>query len=52
MLENRLIGPKPQKDDTADRAIRPSSLDEYIGQPKVREQMKVLFLPPEQEGRR
>ena len=44
MLENRLIDPNPKKDDTADRAIRPSSLDEYIGQPKVREQMKV-FIP-------
>ena len=44
MLENRLIDPNPKKDDTVDRAIRPSSLDEYIGQPKVREQMKV-FIP-------
>lgn len=44
MLENRLIDPNPKKDDTTDRAIRPSSLDEYIGQPKVREQMKV-FIP-------
>lgn len=44
MLDNRLIDPNPKKDDTVDRAIRPSSLDEYIGQPKVREQMKV-FIP-------
>lgn len=44
MLKNRLIDPNPKKDDTVDRAIRPSSLDEYIGQPKVREQMKV-FIP-------
>ncbi|OAV00959.1 MULTISPECIES: Holliday junction branch migration DNA helicase RuvB [Moraxella] len=44
MLENRLIDPNAKKDDAADRAIRPSSLDEYIGQPKVREQMQV-FIP-------
>ncbi|OAU97104.1 Holliday junction branch migration DNA helicase RuvB [Moraxella catarrhalis] len=44
MLENRLIDPNAKKDDAADRAIRPGSLDEYIGQPKVREQMQV-FIP-------
>lgn len=44
MSQTRLIDPTAKKDDAADRAIRPVSLDEYIGQPKVREQMKV-FIP-------
>lgn len=44
MSQTRLIDPNTKKDDIADRAIRPVSLDEYIGQPKVREQMKV-FIP-------
>lgn len=44
MSQTRLIDPNAKKDDVADRAIRPASLDEYIGQPKVREQMKV-FIP-------
>lgn len=44
MSHTRLIDPIAKKDDAADRAIRPVSLDEYIGQPKVREQMKV-FIP-------
>lgn len=44
MSDNRLIDPNLKKDDIADRAIRPNSLAEYIGQPKVREQMEV-FIP-------
>lgn len=44
MLDSRLIDPNPKKDDATDRAIRPTSLDEYIGQPTVREQMQV-FIP-------
>lgn len=44
MSDNRLIDPSLKKDDIADRAIRPNSLAEYIGQPKVREQMEV-FIP-------
>ena len=44
MSQTRLIDPIAKKDDATDRAIRPVSLDEYIGQPKVREQMKV-FIP-------
>ena len=44
MSQTRLIDPIAKKDDAADRAIRPVSLDEYIGQPKVCEQMKV-FIP-------
>ncbi|USZ15252.1 Holliday junction branch migration DNA helicase RuvB [Moraxella sp. FZLJ2107] len=44
MSDNRLIDPIPKKEDATDRAIRPVSLADYIGQPKVREQMEV-FIP-------
>lgn len=44
MSDHRLIDPSPKKDDLTDRAIRPTSLAEYIGQPTVKEQMQV-FIP-------
>ena len=43
MSQNRLIDPNIKKDDVLDRAIRPTSLADYIGQPKVREQMEVFI---------
>lgn len=43
MSQNRLIDPNLKKDDALDRAIRPTSLADYIGQPKVREQMEVFI---------
>ncbi|ANB91847.1 ATP-dependent DNA helicase RuvB [Moraxella ovis] len=43
MSQNRLIDPNPKKDDALDRAIRPATLSDYIGQSKVREQMEVFI---------
>ena len=43
MTQNRLIDPNTKKEDAFDRAIRPQFLSEYIGQPKVCEQMKVFI---------
>ena len=45
MIEaDRLIAPQAQKEEESlDRAIRPKYLDEYIGQPQVREQMKIFI---------
>ncbi|MDO4450247.1 MAG: Holliday junction branch migration DNA helicase RuvB [Moraxella sp.] len=43
MNHNRIIDPNLKKDDNLDRAIRPTSLADYIGQPKVREQMEVFI---------
>jgi len=41
----RLISAQSAADDAAvDRAIRPKTLDEYVGQPAVREQM-AIFIP-------
>lgn len=52
MIEaDRLISPTGQKeDDTLDRAIRPKYLDEYIGQPHVREQMKIFIQAAKHRG--
>ena len=42
---DRLISARSADDDTAiDRAIRPKTLAEYVGQPAVREQMEI-FIP-------
>lgn len=43
MKQNRLVDPNLKKDDVFDRAIRPATLTDYIGQPKVREQMEVFI---------
>lgn len=41
---DRLIAPHAQRqEDIIDRAIRPTSLADYIGQPKVREQMEIFI---------
>lgn len=52
MIEaDRLISPQALKeDDTIDRAIRPKYLDEYIGQPHVREQMKIFIQAAKKRG--
>jgi len=45
MLESdRLIAPGPKRQEEAvDRAIRPTRLDDYIGQPTVRAQMEIFL---------
>ena len=41
---DRIISPEAASDDAAmDRAIRPRRLDEYVGQPVVREQMEIFI---------
>ena len=45
MIEaDRLITANPrERDEQIDRAIRPLSLADYIGQPSVREQMELFI---------
>lgn len=52
MIEaDRLISPTSKKEEeTIDRAIRPRYLDEYIGQPHVREQMKIFIQAAKHRG--
>lgn len=42
-MQDRLISNLERSEDQTDRAIRPTSLDDYVGQPKVREQMEVFI---------
>ncbi|OCG22632.1 Holliday junction DNA helicase RuvB [Gilliamella sp. wkB108] len=52
MIEaDRLIAPQVQKEEESlDRAIRPKYLEEYIGQPQVREQMKIFIQAAKQRN--
>ena len=52
MIEaDRLIAPQAKKEEESlDRAIRPKSLDEYIGQEQVREQMKIFIQAAKQRS--
>ena len=44
MEESRLISPESKEfDDSMDKAIRPFSLEDYIGQEKVKEQMGIFI---------
>ncbi len=42
-MQDRLISGSEKPEDHFDRAIRPPSLDDYIGQPVVREQMEIFI---------
>ena len=52
MEENgRIIDPAALSDDVAvDRAIRPRTLEEYVGQPAVREQMEIFITAARQRN--
>ena len=42
-MQDRFIAPTAKPEDQFDRAIRPTSLADYIGQPLVREQMEIFI---------
>jgi Holliday junction DNA helicase RuvB len=42
-MQDRLISGTEKPEDQFDRAIRPSSLADYVGQPVVREQMEIFI---------
>ncbi|MFP1721321.1 Holliday junction branch migration DNA helicase RuvB [Lonsdalea quercina] len=52
MIEaDRLISPEVvSEEEVLDRAIRPKLLTEYVGQPKVREQMEIFIQAARQRG--
>ncbi|MGL6160676.1 Holliday junction branch migration DNA helicase RuvB [Microbulbifer sp.] len=55
MIEaDRLIAPEPigpaGQEDQHDRAVRPKSLADYVGQPVVREQMEIFIQAAKQRG--
>jgi Holliday junction DNA helicase RuvB len=43
MHTDRIIAPEQQEQDTVDRALRPKTLQDYIGQSSVREQMDIFI---------
>ncbi|MCP5141810.1 MAG: Holliday junction branch migration DNA helicase RuvB [Gammaproteobacteria bacterium] len=50
-MEERLIGATPRgEDEVVDRAIRPSRLVDYVGQPAVREQMDIFIAAARARG--
>lgn len=42
-MQDRLVSGLERPEDQFDRAIRPTSLSDYVGQPKVREQMEIFI---------
>ena len=48
--EARLIGPAARPEDAFERALRPKRLAEYIGQPKVREQLDLFIQAARRRG--
>ncbi|WP_341939554.1 Holliday junction branch migration DNA helicase RuvB [Marinimicrobium sp. C2-29] len=52
MIEtDRLIDPAPlEREDVIDRAVRPKTLADYIGQPAVREQMEIFIGAAQKRG--
>jgi Holliday junction DNA helicase RuvB len=41
--QERIISPNANENEVIDRAIRPKTLNDYIGQPSVREQMEIFI---------
>jgi len=49
--EDRLVAAAPkEKEDNLDRAIRPKTLADYVGQPVVREQMEIFIAAAKKRG--
>ena len=43
MMDNRIISSEEFAEDVRDEAIRPDSIDEYIGQSEVKENLKIFM---------
>ena len=51
MSDNRIISPESEQiDDSQDKAIRPLSLKDYVGQEKVKEQMDIFIKAARNRG--
>jgi len=50
-LEERIIAPEPNFDDAGlDLALRPTSLDEYVGQDRVKDNLRVFIRAAKERG--
>src|ERR687884_2350737 len=43
MMEDRIVAARAQDEDAAELSLRPRRLDEYIGQTKVKENLRILL---------
>ena len=48
--QERIISPNANENEVIDRAIRPKTLSDYIGQPSVREQMEIFISAAKARG--
>src|SRR5438105_9159940 len=48
MMEERIVAPRAQDEDAAELSLRPRRLDEYIGQTKVKENLRILLAATQQ----
>lgn len=48
--QNRLVTPEPRMDDRFDQTLRPSTLEELIGQSQVKENLNILIAAARQRG--
>ena len=49
-MDDRIIAPVAQEEDAAELSLRPRRLDEYIGQSKVKENLRILLEAAKQRG--
>jgi holliday junction DNA helicase RuvB len=50
MMEERIVAPRAQDEDAAELSLRPRRLDEYIGQTKVKENLRILLEAAQQRN--
>src|SRR5256714_1540092 len=48
MMEERIVAARAQDEDAAELSLRPRRLDEYIGQTKVKENLRILLAAAQQ----
>jgi holliday junction DNA helicase RuvB len=48
--QDRLVNPKPRPEDRLDTALRPRTLEELIGQERVKENLRILIAAARQRG--
>src|SRR6185312_11165445 len=42
LKDNRVVAPQPEPDDTVETGLRPQTLDDFIGQSKQRENLRIF----------
>jgi holliday junction DNA helicase RuvB len=50
MMEDRIVAARAQDEDAAELSLRPRRLDEYIGQTKVKENLRILLAAAQQRN--